>query len=198
MIDQIIIFSENFFFLIVNSQISLDELLRNLTKENEGDISTSPELMELRNRFDFNMRTKHSDNVFFKLLYHRETKKSSMNHTIDFLSPKRGNLFVKTTTSGSVNVYHKTYKLDEQEVMKFMEYYNIPLISVVNIQQEAGHAPVNWSAYNTITLHHETTGLTPVDWTEGVFSVMWGRENEETLKETFELEAFPFDFQVRT
>lgn len=58
-----------------------------------------------------------------------------------------------------------------------------------------GDPPINWEEDNRITLYFE--GMEKESkFKDGQLSIMWSNDYEYVMKEVFELEKFPFDFQV--
>ena len=143
---------------------------------------------------------KSPGNVFYRLFYKKYT-----DEELEKLKKEPGSVKPKIKPAKAISMedddgnqtetYVKSYSLSAEETKLFLEYYSVPIISIENLKTEAGSPPINWEDDNRITLYFEALEKES-KFKEGQLSIMWSRDYEYVMKEVFELDKFPFDFQV--
>lgn len=129
-------------------------------------------------------RRTRDDNIFYKLLRRKEEHHGKL---IDVL--KEGE---KVKINGQT-MYCCHYTLDDDEVRRFLKYYNVPVIQVENVKKRHNLDAINWDEHLQITLYHEAPHQHSTK--DGVISIMIAKDYEFFLKQVFELHHFPYDYQ---
>ena len=144
--------------------------------------------------------SKSPGNIFYKLFYKKYTDeeveklKKDPKSVKPKIKPAKA-IEMEDDDGNLTSSYVKSYNLTKEEAQLFLEYYSVPIIAIENIKTSAGDPPINWEEDNRIALYFE--GLEKESkFKEGQLSIMWSRDYEFVMKEVFELQHFPFDYQV--
>lgn len=157
------------------------------TMENTGRQPTQEELDKAakeesdRLTVDFGCYKKSEENIFHKLFF---KKRSTDNPDAPLIIRK-----ATAANVGDNTTWFRAYNLTPEEVEIFLNFYNVPVVSVENIK---GDDVPNFNEDSRITLYHESVSPNSK---KGALSVMWTRDYDFVCKEVFELQTFPFDYQ---